>query len=164
MRTIGGLKDLRRVMLTSICLVTGEETDKLTPAIVTVMHNGQQMSLSGMVKEGIKAGRKDQEGRKVISIVRKDVTVALRENKSGVLFMDGTVGGTPNEGWMDADAILAAKEAEREKSSQEVNNLDAGQTKAILGRHNEVMERWDAIRQARERARAARLKRHVRAS
>lgn len=160
MKTIGSLKDLRRKNLTEVCVVTGKQAEGLAPAMVTVeVAGGGQMTISGMVAPKVKAGMKDQDGRKVLSVVRKDVTVALRENKSGVLFMDGTVGGDPKEGWMTPAAIVAVKEAERERSVQALSSIDKARAKNILQRAQDIREMWSGIRQARQKSRQKRLKR-----
>jgi hypothetical protein len=171
MRVVGGLRDLRREVLQTACIVTGEfaqEGEALVPAIVQVEEkSGRKYSISGMVQRyivGCAAGRLDTEGRKVLSVSSKDVTVAIRENKSGVLFMDGTVNGNKAEGWMTADDLVSAKEVERRQSNKEVNRLRPDQARNINERNAEVMDRWAAIRKMRENARQMRLKKAKRAT
>lgn len=164
MQTIGSLKDLRRKCLTEVCLVTGKSSPDLRPALVKVALPNGEMTISGMVCREVQAGMTDQEGRKVLSVVKKDVTVAIRENKLGILYMDGTINGDPKEGWMTPDAIVAAKEAERERSVQAISGLDGSRLKNILKRTQDIQKMWAGIKQARQRAQQKRLKRHKRAS
>lgn len=158
MRAIGGLAALRVKGLKDSCIVTGEFGGDLKPAIVKVMtERGVEMTLSGMVRDGIRAGRRDLENRMVLSIIRKDVTVAIRTNKDGVTFMDSTVKGS-GDGWMSADDIMKVKEAERAKADESVSNTITEMRSRNIG------EMWDGIRRARTQARLLRVARAKRAS
>lgn len=166
MRTIGGLAALRKVGLQDSCIITGEFGGALKPAIVKVKtKDGREMSLSGMVRDGIKSGRRDHEGREVLSIIRKDVTVAIRTNKDGVTFMDSSVKGS-GDGWMSADDILRAKEVERAKADEVVAKTSITETRSrhIGERSRSIAEMWGGIRSVRTQARNLSVNRAKRAS
>lgn len=87
MTIIGGLQALRTDLLLNTCLITGKR-DSLRPAILMLEdETGRPMEEHGMVHRSVRAGRRDSSGRKVISVVRKDVKIALCKNGRGISFV-----------------------------------------------------------------------------
>lgn len=97
MPTFNGLGALRRHLVENVCIVTGRQVEGGKPAIVKVEDvspiSGEMMevTINGIVGRRARAGMRDTQGRRVISVIRKGVQMEVKQNRNGIYYADCSI-------------------------------------------------------------------------